>query len=277
MRAAGPKMNPFWWTPERIAHVERTDADTYRTDCLADFRKGKLSLFDYHDLDALTDEHPAEWSACSDYVAALAPGTVGNRWTLVIERATPGYIDREGVEHPSRFAVAFAKTWSAVDGIELRPRQMLSAVAAELARFRLDTVVCGEEVPDEVIELGFAAGVTLCKDPLSPAELLEHLEDVRALVESHRYRIPVNAELRRDLLTVKKPVNDKGEPSIKMPETQDGRRCDYIPLLARCRKFSAVTVLERTLEEDDMAKAIRRVDEANANGRIQGSLHKLAW
>ena len=119
--------------------------------------------------------------------------------------------------------------------------------------------------------------MTLCKDPLAPDELLRHLEEVRTLVEGHRYRIPHNVELRRDLLTVRRVVSERGEPSIKLPETQDGRRCDYIQLLARCRKFSAVQTLEEDeRNEDDMAKAIRKVDEWNARRAVEQSLHKLA-
>ena len=110
MRASGPVMNPFWWTPERCEQVRLTDADTYRTDVLADFRKGKASLFDYRDLDEQTAEQPEELDNASDYVAALAPGSVGPRWTLVVERATPGYRDGDGVEHPAHVSVAGVDT-----------------------------------------------------------------------------------------------------------------------------------------------------------------------
>lgn len=275
MRANGPVMNPFWWTPERCEQVRATDADTYRTDVLADFRKGKASLFDYRDLDSLTADVEEERSNVCDYVAALAPGTIGARWTLVVERATAGHRDVRGVEHQSSFAVASALEWTAEDGLSLKPSTVLPLVARELARWGLDSAIVSEEVPDELIDLAFEAGITLCKDALSPAELLEHLEEVRTLVEGHRYRLPHNVELRRDLLTVRRIVSEGGVPSIKLPETKDGRRCDYIPLLARCRKFSAVTVEDEQKTEDDMAKAIRKVDEWNER-RIERSLHKLS-
>ncbi len=278
LRARGPVMNPYWWTPERCEQVRLVDpsGDTYRTDVLADFRKGKSSLFDYRDLDAQTRELPEEFSHASDYVAALAPGSVGPRWTLVVERATAGYRGADGAEHPAHVSVAAAREWVPEEGTPLRPEKVLREVGAELARWNLDSALVSEDVPDDLIDRAFEFGITLCRDQLGQDELLRHLEEVRTLVEGHRYKLPHNVELRRDLLTVQRVISERGVPSIKLPETKDGRRCDYIQLLARCRKFSAVTTLEGDeQQEDDMAKAIRKVDEWNATGRIEQSLHKL--
>ncbi len=42
IRAPGPVMNPYWWTPERVAEMKARDSQTYRTDaCSASSRNRK--------------------------------------------------------------------------------------------------------------------------------------------------------------------------------------------------------------------------------------------
>src|SRR5262249_40146429 len=47
LRTSGPKANPTWWTPKRIANLRNSPGGeiTYKTDCLAEFADGEEAVF----------------------------------------------------------------------------------------------------------------------------------------------------------------------------------------------------------------------------------------
>lgn len=259
-KARGEQMHAAWWTPERQEHVKAVDLESYRTDCLAEFRRAPDALFAIQDLQAATREHKRLAPRVgADYSAALSPGTQSNAWFLVIEEHVG-----TGADGLPKFAVTLAEEWHSSFDNPLRPKTMAHSIAALLRPYDIDYVFCDESTPQELIDEADEAGVTLTPEPLSGLELLQRTEEIRTLVEAGRYELPPSKELRRDLLTVKRHQTNTGAIALHLPESSEGRRCPFVPLLAMCRKYSGVALTEEQRgEEDPLERRARILSEKN--------------
>lgn len=253
-KAKGAQLNASWWTPERQEQVKAIDLETYRTDCLAEFRRAPDALFSYQDIDAASRTEEFKPPRKTEYTAALSPGTQAHRWVLVIEEHVAT------IDNLPRFAITLAKEWVGTFEDQLRPAKMVRRIAEELQRYGLDFAVCDESTPLAIIDEANEAGISLAPDKLLNAELLEQIEDMRTLLESGRYELPPSKDLKRDLLMVKRNITNTGAIALHLPEASDGRRCAFVPLIAMCRKYAA----EPERQEDDLERAVRRTDERNA-------------
>lgn len=256
-KARGEQLNPSWWTLERQQHVRNVDVETYRTDCLAEFRRAPDALFAIQDLTAAArsrEVRPARDGA--EYSAALSPGTEANVWYLVIEEFV-----KNGPDGLPRFAVTRVDEWHSTIEHPLRPKSMAKALASVLKPYGIDHVICAETTPQELIDEAEEAGVSLTPDKLEGIELLQRTEEIRTLIESGRYELPPSKELRRDLLTVKRHQSNTGALALHLPESSDGRRCPFVPLLAMCRKYSGVQLEDKQTEEDPLERRARLLIE----------------
>lgn len=270
-KARGEWLNPSWWTVERQEHVKAVDLETYRTDCLAEFRRAPDALFAYQDIDAVTRETLRRAPSGAEYSAALSPGTEHNRWSLIVEEHVRG---SEGLP---RFAVTLAEEWTGTLDEPLRPKRMAQKLADLLRPYDIDSIVCPETTPLELIDEAAEFGLYLVPDTLDGVELLQRTEEVRTLIESGRYELPPVKELRRDLLTVKRHLTNTGTVALHLPETADGRRCAFVPLLARCRKYSGVDIQPvKTEPEDHLEKRKRELAERSTHGRQDSAILNLS-
>ncbi len=270
-KAKGAQLNPKWWTEERQEQVRSIDIETYRTDCLAEFRRAPDALFAVHDLEAVTREAMfRKPTPGGEYSAALSAGTERNVWTLAVEEFTG-----QGEDGLPRFSVALALEWYSTIEDPIRPKSMARKLAAALKKYGIDLVMCRESTPQELIDEAIEAGVTLTPDEISAAELLQRTEEIRTLVESGRYELPPLQELKRDLLTVKRHHTQTGALALHLPETSDGRRCTFVPLLAMCRKYSGWQAGDTAAEEEDYLERIARELDSPTNPLQENALLNL--
>lgn len=271
LKARGPVTNPFWWTPEQVAYVKRTDPGAFRTDCEADFLKPPNAFLDHRDLEYVKRaELVAKPRPRAEYSAALIAGTSRNVWTLIVE-GFRGFRE-DGMP---RFAIEIAHEWTDTGDDIVRAASVLKEIKRLLTPYGIDFLVCDEDTDADVIAQAERVGLILHPEDITVAEMLELIGQVKSLVESHRYEIPDVEDLKADLLAVRRKTTATGNKSIEMPETENERRCDYIPALVRARKYAAIPYDERERAEDDLAQAIRRTDERNSRGAAQQALHHL--
>ncbi len=269
-KARGAQLNPFWWTDERQEHVKSIDIETYRTDCLAEFRRAPDALFSLQDLADVTREEMDLKPSSTEYSAALSAGTEANAWYLIVEQHAG-----HGADGLPRFAITMAREWHASVDNPLRPKRMAQELAALLRPYEIDHVLCAESTPLELIDEAIEAGISLTPEALSGLDLLQRTEEVRTLIESGRYQIPPIKELRRDLLTAKRHQTNTGAIALHLPESSDGRRCPFVPLLAMCRKYSGVDIAEKQIEEDHLERRARLLSE-NSHDRQASNLSTVS-
>jgi hypothetical protein len=241
-------MNPIWWTPERVAHFMVHNPDAYQTECAAKFASPEESLFGTLEVERATREAsvvPFD-SRCS-YVAAMDPATRGNAWTLVI--AT-----RVG----NRRVVVLAREWVGSRLEPLKPRDVLSEIAAELRKYELDAVWSDQWSADALRDLGREVGVRLIEATNTEPEKARKYLQLKARAAEGELELPPLPALRTDLLRVKKRTTQTGV-QIVLPKSSDGRHCDFAP--------AVMLALSHWLEDegpgpDDEHAAVRKEVEA---------------
>jgi hypothetical protein len=238
VRAQGPWMNPVWWTPERCEALRVSDPTAYRTDVLAQFADPEESLLPSATLDACTRSALVEERRPRhEYVAAMDPGTRGNAWTLAIATR------REG-----KRIVVKARQWigSSVDPLD--PEDVLEQIAIELRAYGLDTVETDQWSTDALRALARKFALKLVEWPMTQAENTEAYLDFARRCAGGEVELPPDPTVRADLQRVKKRVT-QGGLVIQLPQTSDGRHCDYAPAIVRAtRRYCAEAVKERTPE-----------------------------
>lgn len=238
VRARGPWMNPVWWTPERVEHLRMTDPMAYRTDAMAEFADPEEALIPSTTIEACSRatmvEEPREGH---EYAAAIDPGTRGNAWTLVISTRRDG-----------KRVVCKARQWIGSSVTPLDPEEVFRDIAGELAPYRLDSLETDQWSTDALRVIARAFRLKLVEWPMTQAENTEAYLDLARRMASGDVVIPPDPVLRADLLRLKKRVTQNGL-AIVLPETSDGRHCDYAPAVVRAlRRFVAEPAKPRTPE-----------------------------
>ena len=222
IRAPGWAMNPNWWTPERCAQLQAEEPDMYRVDCLAEFAAPEEALFNPDALKSAMREGPLELPPDNrrTYVAGMDAGTRSNAWTLVI-------MTREGANKK----VALAREWKGSRNEPLTPSVVLEEIAQICRVYRVDTVWCDEWSADALVDLAHKlSGLHLYPIMTRSKEKVDRAQEIRmAMLEGNLELPPVDA-LREDLLRVRKVPTSSGV-TLKLPQTSDGRHCDFVPSL----------------------------------------------
>lgn len=213
-------MNPVWWTPERVAK-SREKPDVYRTDCLADFATPDEAMLSVELIERATRGEPRVLPAepgCA-YTAAIDPATRGNGWTLII--AT-----RKG----KRKIIVRAEEWRGSRSEPLNPDVVLQEIAATLEPYRVKTVKTDQYMGDALTALARRHKLALIQIATSSQERAERWLAIRTRLEMGEIEIPPVPALRSDLLHLRKRTTTTGM-GVELPETSDGRHCDYAPAL----------------------------------------------
>jgi hypothetical protein len=222
MVAKGPDMNPFHFTPELCAMLEKSDPRAYRTDVLALFADPEDSLLSSIDVEACTRREPLvlDPDPSMECVASIDPATRRNAWTLTILR-TP----KDG-----QHQVVMAKQWMGSRSAPLSPRKQFQEIAKLCAPYGVTRVWSDQASWDANYELAEDAGLTLLQHDFNESEW----RSVARLLEKHvterTLELPPDAAMRADILGMQRKLTAKSW-TIGLPTTVDGRHGDYAPSL----------------------------------------------
>lgn len=247
VRATGPMMNPREWTPEKCEELRKRNPQAYRVDVLTEFLDPEQSLFTADQLESCARDDDADIHAGDGrfYVAAIDPATRGNAWTLVVlSNAGGGTVE-----------VALCRQWKGSAAAPLNARDTLSEIAALVAPYRIAAVESDQWAADPLKEIAVSVGLFLRTHSVTSPVRVENFERMRVLVEAKRLSLPRNADLLRDLASVRKRVTAQGL-SIDLPHTADGRHADYAAALS--------IAMAQPLPEPDVVKSYATDTERKA-------------
>lgn len=259
VKATGPLVNPTWWTHERCEWMRLHNPKLYRRDVLAEFDDADDSLFSYRSVEAAM-KAVAPSGRRAQSTAVLFPASHRNVWTLL---ALESWLS---ANHMQSHAVTVAKEWDKVDAKE---------ILATLPPGVTDVIV-PEGVSVSMIDQAERAGLSLIPCELDGGtDQLEQALEVRTLLESGRLLLPQDKTLRGDLIKAQRVTTADGGSVVRFPEDDERRRCDYASLLIRAIKWAELPPDETAADDDDMARAIRRVDERSQGDRSDGPLRNI--
>lgn len=260
VRAPAPDMNPVYWTPERVAKAKE-DPDVYRTDVLAEFATAEEALFSAESVDRCTRKapHVVGHKPGNTYYAAMDPATRGNGWTLAIATRDAGTT-----------VVVRADEWLGSRHEPLDPGEVLAEIAGILAVYGLTSVDSDQWMGDALIALGRQVGLNIVPWRLADRERAERYLAIRTRMDSNELEFPPVPKMRTDLLHVRKRLTPGGM-SVVLPQTSDGRHCDFAPTL--------MLVLSRLLPEPVAPKLLNEDPEtARARERMLAKWgRKATW
>jgi hypothetical protein len=238
IRAPAPAMNPVYWTPERV-EAAKADPDVYRTDVMAEFATPEEALFSAASVDACTRKEPVSIGPQPghQYYAAMDPATRGNGWTLAIATRSGG-----------KTVVVRADEWVGTKDAPLDPGKVLAEIAGILLGYGLTAVDSDQWMGDALVALGHQVGLRIVPWRLADRERTERYLAIRTRMDSNELELPPIPRLRTDLLHLRKRVTPGGV-SVVLPQTSDGRHCDFAPAL--------MLVLSRLLPEAKAPEADR--------------------
>jgi hypothetical protein len=263
VKAPAYDFNPFWWTRARCEEEKARDPDAYVTDCLAEFASIEESFFSAVELDRAAKRPERELAPVvgQSYAAAMDPATRSNAWTLVI--AT-----REGKKR----RIVLARQWQGSRLDPLSSREVLSEIARLCSLYRVDTVMTDQYYVDALRDIAREAQWTegdgrvvryplrLAQSTFTTSELVERWKALRLRINDGDVELSPDPMFLADLRRVRKRVTQSGI-AIQLPETSDGRHCDYAPaaLLALSRYLDDVAVPDPPAGSP---AALRREEEA---------------
>lgn len=224
VRATGPAMNPYWWTPERCAELEKRDPDAHRTDVLAQFLDPETNLFSSDDIAACSrgDEDPVDFENGHVYTACMDPATRGNAWTFAIGDTTDN----------RSYRIVLAKQWKGSHAAPLHTPSVLGEIAEDLERYGIASVRTDQYACDPIRDIAREKGVEVAPTAWNKENRIKAFLGLAARMRMHRLELPGIQAMREDLLGVKKRVNAGGDVQIVMTQTADGRHRDFAPMLA---------------------------------------------
>lgn len=258
-RAIGPKVNPGWYTPEFCETFKRRNPKLYRRDVLAEFDDADDSLFSYRAVEAAMKANASN-NRRSAFVATLFPASHRSAWTLVV---------LETWEQNGRLShlVALARETASVN---------MRALAKDLAPFKLDSVMVPEGTPQSMLDEAEEAGLVLIPEDLESGDMFEQCREVQALLSAGRLFLPYDKLLRGDLIRAQLIATPDGNSRVAFPLDEEGRRCDFAPLLARAIKCAAPPEAPAEPEEDDEAREVRIMSERKGEGAMIAAIRGVS-
>jgi hypothetical protein len=261
VQAQGEWLNPSYWNKAQIDEVRERDPDVYITDCLGQFASPVNSLFPLNALDKAIRKGPDVLPPKPglSYIAGMDPGLSSNSWTLVV-----------GTREGNIRKVALAKEWI---GTKLKPNNaeaILHEMSELLEPYGVSNVATDQYGFELLRQTGVKFGLNLFQRKMPHEEKQSLYVNIQNLLVSGRIELPDNPQLKLDLLRTKKIPLQSGGYTIQLPQTSDGRHCDYVPALLlalgdHCRdaepwakpKTDYAANLERAIEKD-VEKKVRK-------------------
>lgn len=221
IRATGPQMNPFWWTPARCEQLRQEDADAYAVDVLCQFKAPGTTLLDLHQLEeCITLEGEQPFNPLLHYVATIDPATRGNGWTLTLMTNTGG----------GAIQVVLAREWVGSSSRPLSPRATFQEIAELLKPYNVTTLHSDHWSGDANKDLAREFGLYLFLHTVQMVDKVTQCDRLKGLVTEKKFAMARVPLMVRDLGNVRKRVTQTAV-AIEYPVTPDGRHCDYAAAL----------------------------------------------
>jgi hypothetical protein len=224
VRARGWMLNPVAWTEENQARLKAKDERSYRLNCLAEFMDPESAMYASVSVDkamARTELiRPPEPGKV--YTAAIDPGFSSNSWTFVVAET----------EDNVRFDVVFATQWTGSGEAPLKAGDVFDEMLPTLVEYGCTgSVKTDQYAAPPLVEIALTKGIGLSPLTITKANKFKLYASVGVRLDSGYLSLPPIPEMRADLLNVKKRVTGDGIKAV-LPETADGRHCDYAAALA---------------------------------------------
>ena len=264
IKAPGPVLNPYWWTPERVERMRIADEQVYRTDVCAEFCDIEESLLSSYIEDATREALVLPYVEGGEYIAAMDPATRSNAWTLIV-------VTRKGTKKQ----VVLAKQWQGTPLNPLRPRDVLGEIRDLCLRYGVRWAYSDQFAAEALQDLASMVGFELVIEDWTKQNKVQLFMELRAQMAQGLIEIPPDNYLLKDLRLVKRRVTQTGV-SIVFPKTSDNRHCDYAPALARAMGRWIADIepgdplpgdvnygshLESALEAEDLKLLVKDEDE----------------
>lgn len=263
-KARGDWLNPYHWTPENCAKMQRKDRIAYQTDVACEFKDPESALGDSASIEAAMKVEGVKPIKGHHYVAAMDPATRVNAWTLVVVEC---YGHKGTVP---AYRVALAKQWTPEPGRTLSPTTVFNEIAADLSAFGLTECYSDIAGTDFAVELAAQSGIELIQE--SP-DLLELGREMMALIRRELLDLPKNDnQLREDLQSVRARTSSNGNVTPVLPKSTGGRHCDYFPSMCLTVKHLPEPpdeTVETTMQQRDLEREI--ADFASRNDDTDGA------
>lgn len=260
MRARGPAMNPVWWTPERCCELQANDPESYATDVDCRWRTADESFLSADQVDRCTraDALDVPPDPRNTYVAAMDPATRSNAWTLII-------MTRDGKQR----TVCVAREWVPKAG-PLSPSEVLADIAVICRSYGVTTVQSDGWSLDALRDLARQHGLSLFCPSSGNQDRTDRYLALRRDIQEGLISIPAEAQLRQDLLGLRRRVTQNGV-TIHLPQTSDGRHCDYAPSMALAHSaYIPDSVRPRTQADVDKAELDAVMASMRGQRKIRG-------
>lgn len=248
VKARGDWLNPSVWTPEEQERIKKKDERSYRLNFLAEFMDPESSMYASVSVDtamARTEmvKPPEDGKV---YTAAIDPGMSSNSWTFGIAETVDNV----------RFDVVLAKQWTGSGSTPLVAGEVFQEMLPDLLAYRCaGSCKTDQWAAEPLREIARTYGIGLSPITITKANKFKLYASVGVRLDSNYLSLPPLSEMRQDLLNVKKRITTDGVKVI-LPETADGRHCDYAAMLALLvgdylESSAEVAARAKTIETDD--------------------------
>lgn len=224
VKARGDQLNPSVWTPEAQEALRKKDEKSYRLNCLAEFMDPESAMYASVSVDRamarLEMIRPPEDG--KTYSASIDPGFTSNSWTFGIAET----------EDNVKFDVVLAKQWTGDGRNPLIAGEVFDEMLPDLQAYRCTSSVKTDQYAAQpLLEIALTRGIGLSPVTITKANKFKLYQSVGIRLDSGWLSLPPMPDMRQDLLNVKRRITPDGVKVI-LPETLDGRHCDYAAMLA---------------------------------------------
>jgi hypothetical protein len=272
IKATGPAMNPYRWTPEYCEKIRRKNPEVYRTDVLAEFVDTENQLIPNTVLRACISKRQENlpYNPRMEYVAAMDPATRKNAWTLTIHGKAGG-----------KMIQVAAQEWQGNPMDPLRPKEVLREAAELLKEYHMTWAYTDQWSAEALVDIADDFGLELVPLDWTQNEKTEAFLSLLVGMQEGHVELMGLPNIERDLKSVKRSARPGGGVSIQFMRTNDGRHADYAPPIARALKQwieeeeGAPTEpgtpefdrkLEADMEERDVARFNNKQKDENQEG-----------
>jgi hypothetical protein len=216
-------LNPFWWKDERAQKLKEKDPDAFQADVEGRFLDQVESLFTESIIEpCVRDCGDLDPEPGLSYYAAMDPATRNNAWTLVV--STLG--------RDSKKRIVFVYEWRGSRTAPLSPKAVFKVMAKMLAPYGVKRVATDGWALDSLQDNAKDAGLTLLDASWTTKEQTDLYLRVKDAMIEQTIEIHNDSQLREDMKRVKRRTSRNGI-FIELPETEDGRHCDFAPAVVR--------------------------------------------